>query len=133
MQQQQIITSLQACQSWEEKLRFIIALGKSLPSLSLSERECAQQVVGCENTIWLTWQFDNNQLKIQVDSDARVVKGLLALLLAPLEGLSAKEIVAFNFDAYLERLALTRSLSLSKINGMKAVMQQIKNIASSLL
>ncbi|MGL5336402.1 MAG: SufE family protein [Enterovibrio sp.] len=133
MQQQEIISSLQACRGWEEKLRFIITLGKSMPSMSASERESAQQVIGCESTIWLTWQFNDNALKFEVDSDARVVKGLLALLIAPLENLQLQEIVDFNFDAYLERLALTHSLSLSKINGMKAVMQQIKKIASSLL
>lgn len=133
MQQQQIVTSLQACRGWEEKLRFIIALGKNLPSMPPNERERAQQVVGCESTIWLACLFDGSLLKIQIDSDARVVKGLLALLIAPLQNLPAQAIVAFDFDAYLESLALTQSLSLSKISGMRAVMQQIKTIASNQL
>lgn len=106
---------------WQEKYRQIMLLGKQLPTLA-SEFQCeAAQVKGCESKAWLYHsQIDGGHYYL-VDSDARVVKGLAALVIAQLQGKSSAEIAGFNAANYFEQLGLAGQLSPSRTNGLTAL------------
>ncbi len=79
-----------ALKQWEEKYRQLILLGKQLPAMSEEEKAQAQEIPGCENRVWLGYQVrDNGTLHFFGDSEGRIVRGLLAVLLTAIEGKSA--------------------------------------------
>ncbi|MEC8834295.1 MAG: SufE family protein, partial [Pseudomonadota bacterium] len=83
---------------WEDKYRFLIDLGKSVPALPTQFRVADNLVRGCQSQVWLLGDYDtqHDQLKLQIDSDAHIVRGLIAIVLATYDGRSPTEIVAFN-------------------------------------
>ena len=82
---------------WEDKYRFLIDLGKSVPALPTQFRVADNLVRGCQSQVWLLGDYDtqHDQLKLQIDSDAHIVRGLIAIVLATYDRRSPNEIVAF--------------------------------------
>ena len=112
--------------SWQERYRQIMLLGKTLPKLDEEFRVEQAQVRGCESNAWLYHNEIEGKHYFIADSDARIVKGLIALLLTACNGKSSDEITAFNSDVYFDRLGLTGQLSPSRTNGLLAVLKAIK-------
>lgn len=83
-------------------------------------------VSGCESQVWLVSEQVNGHWHFCADSDARIVRGLIALVMAAYEGKSSQEIQQFDIDAYFEQLGLIAHLSPSRGNGLKAIVEQIK-------
>ncbi|MDD1795218.1 cysteine desulfurase sulfur acceptor subunit CsdE [Enterovibrio makurazakiensis] len=123
-----IIDSMKNCRGWEDKYRLIIQLGKRLPSLEDHLKSKSVSISGCESNVWLIWKNNNNSYQFAADSDARIVKGLLALILAASEGKTHEELMAFNFEKYFEEMYLLDHLSPSRNNGIRAIIDQIKHI-----
>ncbi|MCL1037105.1 SufE family protein [Shewanella submarina] len=107
--------------NWQEKYRQIMLLGKQLPTLA-SELQCeSAQVKGCESKAWLYHcKIDGNHYYL-VDSEARVVKGLAALVIAQLQGKDSAEIAEFDPAHYFKQLGLAGQLSPSRTNGLTAL------------
>ncbi len=126
-----LIKQMQSCTSWEDKYRLIVQLSKKMPSMDEETKTKAIEVTGCETPVWLHWQKKNDQYHFQADSSARLVKGLLAIILVATEGKTKAELLAFNFDDYFAQLNLLEHLSQSRSNGIQAIIQQIKLIAES--
>ncbi len=123
---------LSHAQGWEAKNRLLVQLAKALPEWPTEQRDEAHRVSGCESQAWLWLRLDfdrggnNNRFQIAADSDSKIIKGLLTLILAAYHNKTASEINAFDFSAWLNELGLQRFLSASRGNGLKAIVNHIK-------
>ena len=86
-------------------------------------------VRGCQSQVWIDTRLDNGRLQLSVDSDAFIVKGLLALVLAAYNNRTPPEILAFDIDSYFAQLDLLRHLSPTRGNGLRSMVQRIQDIA----
>jgi cysteine desulfuration protein SufE len=118
--------------SWQQKYREIMLLGKTLPPLNDILKTNEALVPGCESKVWMYIDFDltENTLLVIGDSDTRIVKGLLSLVLALYNGLTPEEILTINAYEEFEKLGLIRHLSSSRGNGIKAMVKKIQMVAS---
>lgn len=128
----QLVTkSIQSSSSWQQKYREIMLLGKTLPPLADILKTDDALVPGCESKVWIFVEFDltENALVVIGDSDTRIVKGLLALILALYNGLTPEEVLAVNAYDEFEKLGLISHLSASRGNGVKAMVETIQTMA----
>lgn len=123
-------TTLGKCKSWQEKYREIMLIGKTLARLPEEFLVDSVRVHGCESNVWLYCRVDENRLIIHVDSDSKIVKGLLVIVLGYFQEVQITALSEEGFSQYLERLALKRHLSPSRNNGIQAVAQQLLAIAA---
>jgi cysteine desulfuration protein SufE len=117
--------------NWEDRYRFIIDLGKQLPALPDSLKVDANIVRGCQSQVWIDYSLHDGRLQFRLDSDALIVRGLIAIVLAALNDRSPTEILAYDIDALFAQLDLMRHLSPTRGNGLTALVQRIKTIAST--
>lgn len=119
--------------AWEDKYRYIIDLGKTLPEFDSSKRDDEHLVRGCQSQVWIDADVGSGTLNLSVDSDAFIVKGLLAVVLAAYQGLTPKAALEFDVDGYFNRLELITHLSPTRGNGLRAMVSKIRGIAVSAL
>ncbi|MGD8109703.1 cysteine desulfurase sulfur acceptor subunit CsdE [Vibrio sp. TRT 21S02] len=124
-----IVTTMQNFHGWEDRYRQVIQWGKKLPTLPDELKTEQVMVSGCESQVWLVSQCDGETWYFCADSDARIVRGLIALVLAAFNGKTRQQIREFDVDDYFEKLGLIAHLSPSRGNGLKAIVEQIKAIA----
>ena len=126
---QAVEARLGSANAWEERYRQLILLGKALPTLPESWRGSEQELAGCESKVWLISQCDERGVyHFAADSDARIVRGLLAVVLAALNHQESEAIATFDMEAYFERLQLAKHLSPSRGNGLRAMVNAIRDI-----
>lgn len=127
---QEIIMRLTALGSWNDRYREIMLLGKKLPAFTASMKTEQDRISGCESEVWLKISRDNQGvLWFAADSDARIIRGLIGLVLAALNGQQPEKILAYDVDHYFDQLQLTRHLSPSRGNGLKAILKAVKSAA----
>ena len=115
---------------WEEKYRQLILLGKQLPSLAEDDKARAREIPGCENRVWLGYQVgDNGALHFFGDSEGRIVRGLLAVLLTAVEGKTADTLLAGDPLALFDELGLRGQLSASRSQGLAALADAVQQFA----
>ena len=117
---------------WEERYRHLIDLGRSLEPLSEAEHSEANKVRGCASQVWLVSERDGHRLRLRGDSDAHIVRGLMALVLRLYDGRPAAEITAFDAKAAFERLGLGSALSAQRSNGLAAMVERIRRDAAAI-
>jgi len=127
-----IVDTLSFFDSWEDRYKYIIDLGKELPPMSEDLRTEDHIVRGCQSQVWLVHEIRDNRLFFQADSDAFIVKGLLAVVLAAYNGKTAEAILAVDIEAYFASLDLLQHLSSTRGNGLKAMVKRIQDTAASL-
>ncbi|XXD08340.1 cysteine desulfurase sulfur acceptor subunit CsdE [Klebsiella sp. R445] len=110
---------------WEDKYRQLILLGKKLPTLSDELKAQAREIAGCENRVWLGYQVVDGRLHFFGDSEGRIVRGLLAVLLTAVEGKSAAELLARDPLALFDELGLRGQLSASRSQGLSALSEAV--------
>lgn len=115
--------------SWEERYKYIIDLGKDLPALPEEKRTEDRLVRGCQSQVWIDEQMEGGRVQLSVDSDAFIVKGLLCIILAALNNKTPQEILDFDIAAYFEELELMSHLSATRGNGLRAMVARIQDIA----
>lgn len=115
--------------SWEERYKYIIDLGKELPPLPESLHTDDRLVRGCQSQVWVDSRVEDNRIQLAVDSDAFIVKGLLGVVLAAYNNKTPQEILDFDIDVYFEELELLPHLSPSRGNGLRAMVARIQDIA----
>ncbi|MCP8898729.1 cysteine desulfurase sulfur acceptor subunit CsdE [Gilvimarinus sp. HB14] len=125
-----IIDTLGFFDGWEDRYKYIIDLGKELPPLAEEHKTEANLVRGCQSQVWLISEARDGRLFFYADSDAFIVKGLLAVVLAAYNGKTPAEVSAFDIDAYFAELNLLNHLSSTRGNGLKAMVQKIQAIAA---
>lgn len=118
--------------SWEDKYRFVIEIGRDLPPLDQALKSEENLVRGCQSQVWLVADYDaaTDTLTFAIDSDAHIVRGLIAIILAAYNQRSPAEILAFDVEGLFESLELLQHLSPSRGNGLRAMVARIRGIAS---
>ncbi|MBA5764230.1 cysteine desulfurase sulfur acceptor subunit CsdE [Vibrio sp. 404] len=125
---EQIVETMQTMRGWEDRYRQVIQWGKKLPVMPEEFKSEQVTVSGCESQVWLVSEQVGDTWYFCADSDARIVRGLIALVLAAYNGKTSNDIQAFDIESYFEKLGLIAHLSPSRGNGLKAIVQQIKQV-----
>lgn len=128
----EIVEALGFFDSWEERYKYIIDLGKELPPMAEELHTENRLVRGCQSQVWLVEEYRDGRLYFQADSDAFIVKGLLAVVLAAFNGKTPSEIQSVDIADYFIRLDLLQHLSSTRGNGLKSMVKRIQDIAASL-
>jgi cysteine desulfurase/selenocysteine lyase len=125
-----IITLFTALKGWDSRHRQIMLLGKQLKRLDKSARNDHTLISGCESLAWLvTQKNEQNVFYFEADSDARIIRGLLVIVLAAFNNKTAVQIQAFDIESYFKTLGLIKHLSPSRGNGILAIVEKIKGTA----
>ncbi len=127
-----LLQRLEACRGWQARYREIMLLGRDLPAMTQELRTDANRLHGCESHVWLSVEYRDGRLWLQMDADARVIRGLIALLLAAFNGKTPSQILNFDLQGLFERLALMQHLSPSRGNGLLAIVEAIYQQARTL-
>ncbi|MBV4412680.1 cysteine desulfurase sulfur acceptor subunit CsdE [Enterobacteriaceae bacterium YMB-R22] len=118
-------------QQWEEKYRQLIILGKQLPALPDEFKTQANEIRGCENRVWLGHTLERDgRLHFYGDSEGRIVRGLLAVLLTAIEGKTPQMLQQTDPLALFDELGLSAELSASRSQGLAALAQKVRDIAA---
>ena len=121
------------CANWEEKYLYIIELGQRLPPLSEEAQNRDNIIQGCQSQVWIQMQqTDDGVIDLQGDSDAAIVKGLIAVVFILYHQMSAQDIVAFDVRSWFEKMALTQHLTPSRSQGLEAMNRAIRAKATIL-
>ena len=115
----------------EDKYRFILEIGRDLPEMDTSHRVEHNLIRGCQSQVWLVHVIEDNKLRFQIDSDAHIVRGLLKILLVAINNLSPSEIIETDLETLFEELGLMAHLSMSRGNGLRAMISKINQIAEN--
>jgi len=115
---------------WEERYRHVIDLGKAMPPLDDSFKVPALKVQGCASQVWLRPMVTEGQFGFQGDSDALIVRGLIAVLHALYSGLPVAAVGQVDAVAELGRLGLNDHLSAQRSNGLRAMVERIRKVAA---
>lgn len=127
-----LIETFEFLGDWEERYRYLIDLGRKLEPLPEAEHSEANKVRGCMSQVWLTHRVEPGsppRLTFLGDSDAHIVKGLIALLLQLLSGRTPQEILDADVNGVFERLGLESHISMNRRNGFYAMVERIRQIA----
>ena len=128
---EQVINVLTKETSWESRYRAIMLLGKQLPLLDEDLKREEAQVQGCESKVWLNYYWQDEHLHLAASSDAKIVKGLVAIVLAIFNKKQKQDITHFDVNSFFETIQLTKNLSPSRTNGLFAMVEEIRTIASN--
>lgn len=128
---QEIRDTFELFDDWEDKYRFLIELGKDLPPLAQEHRTEANLIRGCQSQVWLVAEQNatSNCLDIALDSDAHIVRGLSAVVLAALNQKPPSDILAFDIEGLFTDLDLLQHLSPTRGNGLRAMVAKIRERA----
>jgi cysteine desulfuration protein SufE len=128
-----LIDTLSFFDSWEDRYRYIIDLGKMLVEQDASFRTDERLVRGCQSQVWMDCEPDGDQLYVIVDSDAHIVKGLLYVVLVAYHGKTPTEILAWDMEGFFTQLDLIKHLSPTRGNGLRAMVKRIQHCAQAAL
>lgn len=116
---------------WEDRYRFILDLGRSVPQLDPALKTDDRLVRGCQSLVWLVPRFDadSGRLHLEIDSDAHIVRGLIAIVLSAYDGNQPRDILDFDIEGLFDELDLMRHLSPTRGNGLRAMVARIRSVA----
>ena len=116
---------------WEERYRHVIELGKAMPAMDPALQVPATKVDGCASQVWILPRIEAGRFDFQGDSDALIVRGLIAVLHALYSGLPVAEVPKVDAPAELGRLGLDAHLSAQRSNGLRAMIKRIRDTAGA--
>ncbi|MEH6484484.1 MULTISPECIES: SufE family protein [Pseudomonas] len=125
------LSAFQAAGSWEQRARLLMQWGARLEPLTDAQLCEENRVHGCESQVWLVAQQQGDSWQFNASSDARLLRGLLSVLLVRVNGLSAGELAQLDLIDWFNQLGLSRQLSPSRSNGLNAVLQRMQQLAVS--
>ncbi|MBN9317345.1 MAG: SufE family protein [Devosia sp.] len=128
----EIAENLSYLDDWEDRYRYIIELGQALPPLAEDEKNAENKVHGCVSQVWLVSNHDGAHLIYRGESDAMIVRGLVAVLLALYSGRPAREIAETDAIAVFDELGLREHLTTQRSNGLVAMVNRIRGEAQAL-
>jgi len=134
----EIIESFNFLDDWDDRYRYLIELGRSLDSLSEAAHNETNKVRGCASQVWLETHVAKDDagspvLYLKGDSDAHIVRGLVALMVALYSGQTASRILAIDAEGLFESLGLSTHLTPQRSNGVRSMVERIKKDARSAL
>jgi cysteine desulfuration protein SufE len=126
----EIIENFAFLDDWEDRYRYVIELGRALPTLPDALRNDMTKVRGCASQVWLVSDVESDgsqpRLNLRGDSDAHIVRGLVAILLSLYSGRTAAEILATDPNAVLAQLGLSENLTPQRSNGLVSMVARIR-------
>jgi cysteine desulfuration protein SufE len=130
---EQIIEDFEFLDEWEDRYRYVIELGKALPDLPDDKKTAANKVQGCASQVWLVSHIEDGSadpvMTFDGDSDAHIVRGLVAIVLAVYSGKTASEIAATDAIEIFDRIGLVEHLSSQRANGLRSMVKRIREEA----
>ncbi|MGF6435780.1 cysteine desulfuration protein SufE [Kosakonia sp. 1610] len=130
---EKLVRNFNRCANWEEKYLYIIELGQRLPALSAEAHNADNLIQGCQSQVWIVMQRnDEGVIELTGDSDAAIVKGLIAIVFALYQQMTPQDIMAFDVRPWFEKLALTQHLTPSRSQGLEAMIRAIRTKAANL-
>ena len=133
----EVIETFAMLDAWEDRYRYLIDLGRTLSGLSEEERNEQNRVRGCASQVWVVTdreqRGEDTVLSFRGDSDAHIVKGLVALVLAFYSGLGAKEILERDLAPLFKQLGLSEHLTPQRANGVRAMVERIRQDARQIM
>ena len=126
---EEIRENLSYLDDWEDRYKYIIELGQALPPLSDGEKSAANKVQGCVSQVWLVTERDGDLMAYRGESDAMIVRGLVAILVALYSGRPPQDIAAADAIALFDELGLREHLSTQRSNGLVAMVNRIRSDA----
>ncbi|UVJ45141.1 SufE family protein [Pseudomonas sp. LS1212] len=127
---QSALEAFQQAAGWEQRARLLMQMGERLAPLSEAEKTADNLVHGCESQVWLTARKQDGHWQFAASSDARLLRGLLALLLVRVNGVAGDELEHLDLPDWFNQLGLGRQLSPSRSNGLNAVLQRMRQLAT---
>ena len=124
-----ISDNLAMLDDWEDKYQYLIELGEKLPSLEDKYKTDEWKVSGCQSQVWLVPEYHDEKLSFRGDSDAIMVKGIIAVIMAIYQNKSAQDIKKIAVEKIFAKLGLQEYLSLSRRNGMMSMVDKIRHYA----
>jgi len=121
---------------WESKCEYLMDLGDDLPEMPLESKNEETRVHGCQSNVWMAAEISDQPertIELMADSDAKIVKGLVAVVLLAYSGKPAREILDTNIEAIFTRLGLNKHLSMARRNGLSGMVKRVRNIALTAL
>ncbi|WP_417684701.1 SufE family protein [Roseibium sp.] len=133
-----IIETFEFLDDWEDRYKYVIDLGKELPGLGDTEKNEANKVRGCVSQVWLVTEISSDDagepvITYRGDSDALIVQGLVAIVLALFSGKTARDILATDVDGLFKKLGLQEHLTPQRSNGLKSMVARIRADAEAAL
>ena len=128
---EEIAETFEFLDDWEDRYRHVIDLGKAMPPLDDVYKVPAMKVDGCASQVWLVPDVSDGLFRFEGDSDAMIVKGLIAVLQALYNGVPVAEVAAVDTRAELGRLGLNDHLSAQRSNGLRSMVERINQVAAS--
>ncbi|MEL6436442.1 MAG: SufE family protein [Pseudomonadota bacterium] len=133
-----LITDFSMLDDWEDRYRYVIELGQALPPYPDSLRDEAHKVNGCVSQVWVDAQLDEASgepgdpaIVYQGDSDAHIVRGLVAIMITTLSGRRASDIRDYDIEGTVKELGLDEHLTPQRANGLRAMIQRMKQAADA--
>lgn len=126
-----IVEALNFFDSWEDRYKYIIELGRELPAMDAAKRDESHLVRGCQSQVWIDHERQGNVWWFEADSDAIIVKGLLGVVLAAYNGKTTEQIQEFDIEAYFSSLGLLKHLSPTRGNGLRAMVKRIQEMSGT--
>ena len=130
--QDEIISSFGLFSEWLDRYQYLIDLGRKLPPLTEEEKTDDKLLAGCQSRVWLHLEGNADQVIIRANSDAAIVSGLIALLTQVYSGCSAQQIIDTE-PYFIREIGLASHLSLTRANGLHAMLNAIRGHAVGLL
>ncbi|WP_300520391.1 SufE family protein [Aliiroseovarius sp.] len=127
---EEIVEDFEFLEDWEARYAHVIDLGKAMPALEDAFKVPATKVDGCASQVWLLPEISAGTFRFRGDSDALIVRGLIAVLGALYDGLRLDEVLAVDAPAELGRLGLDEALSSQRSNGLRAMVERIRKLAA---
>jgi cysteine desulfuration protein SufE len=134
----EIIENFSLLDEWDDRYRYVIELGRTLPPLPETQRSDTNKVQGCASQVWLATTVKPNGaggpiLTFVGDSDAHIVRGLIAILFALYSGKTAREILSTDALALFDRIGLREHLTPQRSNGLRSMAERIRSDARACL
>jgi cysteine desulfuration protein SufE len=128
-----LVRNFSRCLNWEEKYLYVIELGAKLPELDEADRLAHNLISGCQSQVWIVMHKDEQGLVVfHGDSDAAIVKGLLAVVFILYQQMTPQQIIDFDVRPFFTELALSQHLTPSRSQGLEAMIRAIRSKAAQL-
>lgn len=127
---EEIADTFEFLDDWEDRYRHVIDLGKAMPAMDPALQVPATKVDGCASQVWIMPMIEDGRFDFQGDSDAMIVRGLIAVLHALYAGLPLDQVAGVDAQAELARLGLDEHLSAQRSNGLRAMVERIRLLSA---
>jgi cysteine desulfuration protein SufE len=128
---EKLVRNFSRCLNWEDKYLYVIELGAKLPALDDTERQAGNLISGCQSQVWIVMQLgEQGQVEFHGDSDAAIVKGLLAVVFILYHQMTPQQIIELDVRPFFAELALSQHLTPSRSQGLEAMIRAIRSQAA---